>query len=268
MGVTHSICVANRNSMHTVKRWATSLLEHLTEEDEVVIVDSESTDGSREFLRDWARDHGFQFIPRRTNIGQARQLAFASSTGQYVIAHMDTDDTVVSLQEAKRLYHEAVERDPISGFRRAFTCRGFFIMPRDLLLGIGGYPDLHYYEDQLVAYRLARRGQLTASWKVSAVSRGLDPKKRRIGFRTGYSMRRIRDGLRLGIFDARNLQGYLLLGPACLASLPLPRYEFRRDWWNLDVQRDDYLLTWIHHEQLDHKLLIDAIDASGSSLAC
>lgn len=267
MGVTHSICVANRNSIHTVERWASSLLRHLTEEDEVVIVDSESTDGSREFLERWARDHRFQFISRRTNIGQARQLAFARSTGQYVIAHIDTDDTVLSLQEAKRLYHEVVEHDPVSGRQRAFTCRGFFIMPRAALADIGGYPNLHYYEDQLVAYRLASRGQLTASWKVSAVTRGRDPKKDHITFRTGYSLRRIRDGLRLGIFDTRNPQGYLLLGPATLASLPLPRYEFRRDWWNLDVQRDDFILAWVHRERLDQKLLINAIDASPSSTA-
>ncbi len=140
-------------------------------------------------------------------------------------------------------------------------------MPREHLAAIGGYPDLHYYEDQLVAYRLASRGQLTASWKVSAVSRGMDPKKQKVGFRTLYSLRRIRDGLRLGLFDAHNPQGYLLLGLACLASLPLPHYEFRRDWWNLDVRRDDFILPWIQRERLEHKLLIEAIDSTAKTVA-
>ena len=260
MSKTHSLCISNWNSANTVRRWASSLLPNLSDEDEVIIVDGLSTDGSQEFLRDLCEANGFKFITARTNMGEARQLALKSADGEYAIFNVDTDDIVVSLQEAKRLYHEVAEWDPVTGQRRAFRCWGFFIIPRLMLEAIGGYPDLHFYEDQLTAYRLANRRQLTVSWKVSAVRGGIDPKKRKFLFRFVYSFCRVRDGLRLGMFDARNVQGVLLLPPAWLASLPMSHYEFRQDWWNLDVNRDEHILPWIDHESLSHKLLLEEIE--------
>lgn len=260
MKKTYSICVANWNSANTVRRWASSLLANLSTHDEVVIVDGNSKDGSEEFLANLCRTNGFKFATAKPHVGRQRQLAFVLSEGEYVICHVDTDDIVVSLQEAKRLYHEVVEWDPVTGLQRAFRCQGLFITPRWMLEASGGYPDLQYYEDQLVCYRLARRNQLTASWRVSTIVKGTDPKKGRPAFRLRYSFRRVREGLRLGIFDARNVQGALLLPPAWFASLPLPHYEFRKDWWNLDVRRDEYILPWIDRERISHKLLPEEIE--------
>ena len=259
MSKTYTLCISNWNSANTVRRWASSLLANLSRDDEVVIVDGLSTDGSQDFLRQLSSSNGFKLISAKTNIGQARHLAFMSTDSEYVIFYLDTDDIVVSLQEAKRLYHEVLEWDPITRQQRAFRCLGFFIIPRWMLEAIGGYPDLHFYEDQLVAYWLASRNQLTASWKVSVVKRGDDPKRRRLPFRFGYSFRRVRDGLRLGIFETRNVQGVILLPPAWLASLAMTHHEFRRDWWNLDVSRDEYILPWIDRQGLSDKLLLEEI---------
>ena len=267
MSKTYTLCISNWNSASTVRRWASSLLANLTNEDEVVIVDGLSTDGSHDFLRQLCSANGFKLISAKTNIGQARQLAFKSTESTYVIFYLDTDDIVVSLQEAKQLYHEILEWDPVTRQQRAFRCLGFFIIPRWMLKAIGGYPDLHFYEDQLVAYRLASRNQLTASWKVSAVRRGADPKKRRLMFRLGYSFSQVRDGIRLGMFHLRNVQGVLLLPPAWLASLPLARHEFRRDWWNLDVNRDEYILPWIDKQGLSQKLLLAEVEKAQTSQA-
>jgi len=264
---TYSLCISNLNSANTIRRWASSLLANLTGDDEVLIVDGLSTDGSREFLQRLCEEHGFKFIAAKTNMGQARDLAFRSSRGEYLIYYLDTDDIIVSLQEAKRLYHEVVERDPVTGERRAFRCLGFFIIPRPMLEAVGGYPDLHFYEDQLLAYRLASRYQLTATWKVAAVKTGTDPKKRRFGFRIGYSFSRVRDGLRIGMFEARNLQGALLLPPAWIASRLMSRYEYRKDWWNLDVNRDEYILPWIERERLSTKLLLETMERARSEAA-
>ena len=260
MSKTYTLCISNWNSANTVRRWASSLLPNLSSEDEVVIVDGLSTDGSQDFLRQLCGANGFKLISAKTNIGQARHLAFRSTDSKYVIFYLDTDDIVVSLQEAKQLYHEVLEWDPVTRQQRAFRCLGFFIIPRWMLEAIGGYPDLHFYEDQLVAYRLAIRNQLTASWKVSVVKRGDDPKRRRLPFRLGYSFRRVRDGLRLGLFETRNVQGILLLAPAWLASLAMTHDEFRQDWWNLDVNRDEYIMRWIEQQRLSQKLVLEEIE--------
>lgn len=260
MSRTYSICVANWNSMNTVERWASSLLSNLAAEDEVVIVDGHSDDGSQEFLAQMCRSKGFTFASAKAHVGRQRQLAFKLSTGEYVVAHVDTDDTIVSLQEAKRLYHETVEWDPVTGKQRAFRCWGFFIIPRWMLDAVGGFPELRFYEDQLVSYRLANRNQLTLSIKVAAAALGFDPKKRRIGNRARFSFYRIREGLRLGMFEARNPQGFLLLPPAWLASLPLPHYGFRKDWWNYDVERDEYILDWINRQGLSGRLLAEMVE--------
>lgn len=248
--------------MNTVRRWAHSLVANLNNDDEVVIVDGLSTDGSQEFLPEFCKGNEFKFVSAKTNMGEARQLAFKLAEGEYLVFCLDTDDEVVSLQEAKRLYHEVAEWDPITGKQRAFRCRGFFIVPRWMLEAIGGYPDLHYYEDRLLASQLTSRGQLTASSKVSAVARGSDPKKRRLPFRLRYSFQRIRDGLRLGLFDAWNVQGLVLLPLAWLASLRMSHYEYRRDWDKLDTNRDEYILRWIEMEHLSHKLMKQEIEKS------
>ena len=259
----YSLCISSLNSANTIHRWASSLLANISDDDEIIIVDGLSTDGSREFLQQLCEANGFTFIAAKTNMGEAREMAFRSSTGEYVIYYLDTDDIVVSLQDVKRLYHAVVEHDPVTGQQRAFRCLGFFIIPRQMLEAVGGYPDLHFYEDQLLAYRLASRHELTASWKVSAVRTGMDPKKRRLRFRVGYSFCRVRDGLRLRMFDTRNLQGILLLPPAWIASLLTSRHEFRKDWWNLDVNRDEHILPWINREHLSHRLLLEEIEKAG-----
>lgn len=60
-----------------------------------------------------SEEHGFTFISKKTNIGQARQLGYLASSGKYVVSNFDTDDVAVDVKGAKRLYHEVVEHDPI-----------------------------------------------------------------------------------------------------------------------------------------------------------
>ena len=267
MSKTHSICISNWNSANTVCRWATSLLANLSDDDEVIVIDGNSKDGSAEILQDLCTANGFKFASMKAHVGRQRQRAFEMSEGQYIIAQVDTDDTLVSLREAKRLYHEVVEWDPVTGKQRAFRCWGFFIIPRWMLEAIGGYPDLRYYEDQLVAYRLANKGQLTQSWKISTIARGFDPKKRRLTFRLRYSFRRIREGLRLRMFDEWSVKGVLLLPPAWLASIPRTHYQFQKDWWNLDVLRDEDILPWVAREHLSNRLLLLELEKPPSAEA-
>ena len=45
---TYSLCISNWNSANTVRRWADSLLQNLSDEDEVIIVDDGSSDRTAE----------------------------------------------------------------------------------------------------------------------------------------------------------------------------------------------------------------------------
>ncbi len=253
--LVHSIVVANYNSIATVNRWLDSLTGKLDPDDEVIIVDGDSDDGSGEVLKDASQRFGFTFTSQRSNVGQARQLGYRMSTGEYVIGHLDTDDIVIDLRALKRLYHDVLENDPQTGGRRAFWCWGFFIIPRTLADQVGGWPPLHYYEDRLLASRLADIGSVTVSSKVTAVAKGIDPKKRKALFRTWYSFRRVRDGLRLGFFEARNPQGLLLLPPAWLASRFMPRFRFDKEWEQKDVNRDHIIVPWVKANGLGHLLV-------------
>lgn len=113
---------------------------------------------------------------------------------------------------------------------------------------------MNSYEDRYVACRLAIRNALTATTMVSAVRRGHDPKKEKLSLRTQISFRRIRDGLRLGIFEDRTPQGWLLRPPAWLAPLFMSHHEYRPDYLAMDVNRDRFILAWIEANGLRHLL--------------
>ncbi len=260
----YTVCVTNFNSMRTVESWAASLLDNLTADDEVVLLDAGSTDGSGEWLRRWCADHGFTFLVRQSNRGAARALASQAAHGDYLIHHLDTDDVVTSLREAKRLYHEVVENDPATGTRRAFWCHGFFIVPRVLYDGVGGYEPLQHYEDRLLGYRLAARGQLTQCMKVSAVRKRTDPRRTSEMAQLRRRIEALRDGFRLGFVEIWTKKSYPLIPIAFTMALFMRHYDYRKDWEQMDIHRDEAILGWIASNGLQDKLLAQPAGAGAT----
>ena len=251
----YSICVTNFNSMGTVETWAASLLEHVTADDEIVILDAGSTDGSGEWLRRWCAEHAFTFLVRKSNRGAARALASKEAHGEYLIHHLDTDDVVTALHEAKRLYHEVVERDAITGATRAFWCHGFFIVPRDLYASVGGYEALQHYEDRLLGYRLAAQGALTLCMKVSAVRKRTDPRRTSEMAQLRRRIEALRDGFRLGFVEIWTRKSYPLIPIAFTMALFMKHYRYRKDWERMDIDRDELILRWVEAHGLAAKLI-------------
>ncbi len=252
----YSVCVTNFNSMGTVESWAASLLDNLTGEDEVVLLDAGSTDGSGEWLRRWCADHGFTFLDRKSNRGEARALASNAAQGEYLIHHVDTDDIVESLGEAKRLYHEVVERDPETGARRAFWCHGFFIIPTAMYREVGGYAPLQHYEDRLLGYRLATRGGLTQCMRVTAVRKRTDPRRTSELAQLRRRIEALRDGFRLGFVEIWTAWSYPLIPVAFTWALFSRHYAYRKDWESMDIHRDDRILAWIQANHLRDRMLV------------
>ena len=242
--------------MRTVESWADSLLKNVGEEDEVVVLDAGSTDGSADWLRSWCAQRGFVFLERRSNRGRARDLASRAAHGEYLIHHIDTDDLVTSVPEAKRLYHEVVENDPATGARRAFWCHGFFIVPRALYDEVGGYAPLQHYEDRLLGYRLAARGWLTQCMKVTAVRKRTDPRRTTAIAQLRRRIEALRDGFRLGFVEIWTRWSYPLIPIAFTLSLFARHYRYDKDWERMDVHRHDLILGWIARQGLQEKLQV------------
>ncbi|HYM40183.1 MAG TPA: glycosyltransferase [Thermoplasmata archaeon] len=251
----YSICVTNFNSIRTVESWASSLLRNVGEEDEVVVVDAGSADGSGDWLRSWCLAHGYVFLTRKSNRGQARDVASRGAHGDYLIHHVDTDDVVVALPEAKRLYHEVLETDAVTGARRAFWCHGFFIVPRAMYAEVGGYAPLQHYEDRLLGYRLAVKGWLTKSERVSAVRKRTDPRRTTVIAQLRRRIEALRDGFRLGFVEIWTRWSYPLIPIAFAMALFMKHYPYRKDWERMDIHRDELIVSWIDRNHLKDKLL-------------
>jgi len=121
---------------------------------EIVVVDAESTDGQISVLQEYASSGLLKLIVKKCNRGEGRQIAFAESTGDYVIAGIDTDDVVgPGLQHLLTLYHTEYEGLVLQG-------TGVTIAPRSVVESLGGWKPLARAEDFDFWKRAEDRGLL------------------------------------------------------------------------------------------------------------
>lgn len=189
----HSICITTLNDARTLEASLTSLFSQIDADDtEVVVVDSESTDGSTEILRRYEARGNLRLIVRRCSVGMGRQLAFLNSKGDYILAYFDTDDVFrQNLREILRRYHAEMEGMTVKG-------RDFLVIPREAVSKAGGWPDTHTAEDLRFLWQLRSVGirVVETDWSVRAKSRS---KSFRGPFRVLESSRRIWDMTAIGM---------------------------------------------------------------------
>jgi len=150
----YSICITNYNSKDTLKRCLESVLCQIDSNFEVVISDNCSTDGSLEILEEYARNGKIKLIVEHSSRGKGRQIAFESSIGTYILSGIDTDDIIKPvLKDILRIYHEKHE-----GFMLSFGT--FHIIPRKLVIEIGGWRDLQRFADIDFAKRIELSGKI------------------------------------------------------------------------------------------------------------
>jgi len=151
--VKYSICITNYNARHTLRQCLESVLSQIDSDFEVVVSDNFSTDGSREILEEYARNGKIKLIIQHSNRGRGRQIAFENSKGDYIISGIDTDDVIKPvLKDVLRLFHEKHEGNMLS-------FGTIHIIPRHLVIAIGGWRDLHWGEDVDFAYRIESMGK-------------------------------------------------------------------------------------------------------------
>lgn len=119
---------------------------------EVIVVDNESSDGSKELLSEYQRESQIRYVSRKCSRGLGRQIAFENSNGDYILACMDCDDEFIAenVNHLVDTYHQRYEgfvmmtkkdKDP------AKEASNITIAPRGAVVEVGGWRDINWCED-------------------------------------------------------------------------------------------------------------------------
>jgi glycosyltransferase involved in cell wall biosynthesis len=137
----HSVCITNYNSIDTIRDSMESIFKQLDNSFEIVVCDNCSNDGSREILQEYAKKGKIKLVVERCSRGKGRQIAFENSTGRFIISGVDTDDRLKpGFHKFLSIYHREHEGYMLSSGT-------IHIIPRQLIIEIGGWRDLKWGED-------------------------------------------------------------------------------------------------------------------------
>jgi glycosyltransferase involved in cell wall biosynthesis len=171
-----------RNNISTLAESLGTILPLRPDGGELVVVDAESTDGTKELLDATARTFPeLTVISRRCNRGIGRNLAVRSSTGAIVLTQVDGDNRYapgVLVALARRLAGRpgtgliftvgAADHDPSS--------TRFYAWHRDAFERAGGYPDTQEREDPPLLLSAFRAGFPVERCLVPKVADDLKPR--------------------------------------------------------------------------------------------
>ena len=141
-----------------------SILNQIDENFEVIVVDAKSTDGSSRILKRFEKEGRINLIVQKCTRGKGRQIAFENSSGDYIIANLDTDELYApKLIELLSIYHHSCSDKTLlvtTSMERGKRGRqNVTIAPRGLVEEIGGWRDLNYAEDWDFWCRASTRGK-------------------------------------------------------------------------------------------------------------
>lgn len=227
MVATYSICITHYNDVNTLEPSLESILNQIDSRFEVIVVDQNSTDGSKSILERY--DHMGKirlFHQSVRNRGLGREFAYEKSVGKYIISQMDMDDFFLpGLQGLVSLYHASYEgkvlrvrRSPVEGHE--YFC-GVTVSPRKVVERIGGWRGVNWFEDSDFWYR-ASNANLLAEVKFPIMVRN----------RANYEHRS---------FFARAKHRYLVFKELIRTGLPWDQVDTRIDWQNFLI----YVTAWI-----------------------
>jgi glycosyltransferase involved in cell wall biosynthesis len=129
---------------------------------EIIVTDNMSNDGSREILRELLKGGAIQaLIEQKCTRGKGRQLALEKARGNYILCHLDCDDTfsAVGINSLVRIYHEKYEGMMMMTRRTEGGYSNITLAPRQLILELGGWRDINWSEDWDLWARAGARGK-------------------------------------------------------------------------------------------------------------
>lgn len=161
--VTYTISICNYNMAETIEVSLRSVLDQLTEEFEVLVVDGGSTDGSMSILRELETEYSILRVlalerDEDRTLGEQRDISVQEARGDYILLHIDADDRYDEIiLDLVELYHQLEEK---LNFELALVGCHITMLRREFLLEIGSYRHLHYAEDNDLWRRLVAEDAL------------------------------------------------------------------------------------------------------------
>jgi glycosyltransferase involved in cell wall biosynthesis len=222
----YSICIINYNEASTLPRALESVLCQIDHRFEVIVVDSLSTDGSREILENYAQGGKIRLFEKKSSRGDGRQLAFENSHGRYIVSNLDMDDVFKPiLGDLLAFYHDACEGKMLLAISEpGVWTQNVTIAPSSLISEVGGWRDIHVGEDWDLWSRAAKLGKY--AWTCFALSEvaGKHPERERFWGKTKYRYIRYRDLMILGrrVFDSGEHVSWAQRGAWLTARALLP----------------------------------------------
>ncbi len=190
------------NNAATVRQSLDSILNQIDERFEVIVVDSLSTDGSREILNEYAKAGKIKLIEKKCSRGRGRQIAFENSSGAYVIANLDMDDVFSpKLKDFVEMYHAKCEGNLLRGAKNTDInqwSQNVTMAPRTLLSEIGGWPDLQLYEDWYLWARAAKVNRYLWTVFSLAINETNHPERNTSSGKFKFRYLRYRESMRIG----------------------------------------------------------------------
>lgn len=158
----YTIAICNYNMEETLEESIRSIIDQVTDEFEVFVVDDGSDDGSSEILQKLNQEYdNFRFesleYDENRHLGITRNISFKLSKGEYILESLDTDDRYnKGIMDFVEVFHQLEEQ---LDFKFYLNCRSINMAPKELLLEFP-YRNLERAEDTDLWKRLFAAGAM------------------------------------------------------------------------------------------------------------
>jgi glycosyltransferase involved in cell wall biosynthesis len=167
----------------TLRESLLSVLEQISDEFEVVVIDDGSTDNSTDILDELSGKYSklrtlFLVRDKNRRLGNTRNISFAKARGQWCIFHIDTDDLIgpyiLEFVKVIEALNSKMNRDCL------YSGKQIHMAERDFLLLHGPFKNIYRGEDRDLYQRLSLTNQWITLTHKRFILRMKRPKKKLI----------------------------------------------------------------------------------------
>ena len=146
----------------TLRASLTSVLEQISDQFEVIVVDDASTDNSAEILRELSgkfKNLSVYYLEKnnKRRLGLTRNISFIKASGQWCIFHIDTDDLIgpyiTEFAQVIELISKKLDKNML------FSGKQIHMAKREFLIAHGPFKNIYRGEDRDLYQRLSLNGE-------------------------------------------------------------------------------------------------------------